>query len=95
MTTSIINEVDDESCKFNKKILFNKSFFLYLDTQFDLITTTLLPFIENACENQTQTPLDEIQDRINVVVPYLVILGKSKKTNHIYIVFLSFDRYYW
>ncbi|CAF3397884.1 unnamed protein product [Rotaria socialis] len=44
-------------------------------TQIDLSTTTLSTFAANRCENQTQSPLDEIQDRINVVVPYLVILG--------------------
>jgi hypothetical protein len=50
---------------------------LNLDTQFQLISTTLSPFNTNTCENQTQSPLDEIEERINVVVPYLVILGTS------------------
>lgn len=50
--------------------------FLFLDTQIDFSTTPLPTFGVYVCENQTQTPLDEIQDRINVVVPYLVILGK-------------------
>ncbi|CAF1300985.1 unnamed protein product [Rotaria sp. Silwood1] len=44
-------------------------------TQIDLITTTLSAYVENVCENQTQSALDEIEDRINVVVPYLVVLG--------------------
>ncbi|CAF2043764.1 unnamed protein product [Rotaria magnacalcarata] len=44
-------------------------------TQVDLSTTTLSTFVVKLCENQTESPLDEIQDRINVVVPYLVILG--------------------
>jgi hypothetical protein len=33
-------------------------------------------FVADVCENQTQSYLDKIEDRINVVVPYLVILGK-------------------
>lgn len=53
----------------------NKLFSFYLDTQLHLLTTTLLPFNSNLCENLTQTRLDEIEDRINVVVPYLVVLG--------------------
>jgi hypothetical protein len=44
-------------------------------TYLALIITTPSTFIENVCENITQSPLIEIEDRINVVVPYLVILG--------------------
>jgi hypothetical protein len=73
------DKIDDQECEFNKNILFNKSFFWYLDTHFDLITTTLSPFIENDCENQTQSSLHEIEDQINIVVPYLVVFGKSKE----------------
>jgi len=76
-TTTTIDKIDDYQCKFNK-IFNNNKKYLYIDTQFDLITTTLSPFIANVCENQTQSPQDEIEDRINVVVPYLVILGKEK-----------------
>lgn len=32
-------------------------------------------YSSNICENQTQSSFDEIEDRINVVVPYLVVLG--------------------
>lgn len=48
------------------------------DTQLDFISTTFSPSIENVCKNLTQTPLDAIEDRINVVVPYLVVLGNKK-----------------
>ncbi|CAF0852864.1 unnamed protein product [Adineta steineri] len=44
-------------------------------TQIDLVTTTLSPIIANICRNQTLSLSDEIENRINVVVPYLVVLG--------------------
>ena len=47
-----------------------------LDTHFDLVATTLIPIIANICQNQSVSSSDEIENRINVVVPYLVILGK-------------------
>ena len=43
---------------------------------FDLVTTTILPMIGNICQNQTTSSSDDIENRINVVVPYLVVLGK-------------------
>ncbi len=49
----------------------------YLDTEYDLITTTISPLIANVCENQTISSSDEIENRINVVVPYLVVLGEG------------------
>jgi hypothetical protein len=51
-------------------------FFLDLDSEIDFLTTTMSTFVANDCENQTQSYLVNIEDRINVVVPYLVILGK-------------------
>jgi hypothetical protein len=51
-------------------------YFFCIDTDFDLVTTTLSPIIANICRNQTISSSDEIENRINVVVPYLVILGK-------------------
>jgi hypothetical protein len=49
---------------------------MYLDTEIDLLTTTLPPNFANVCQNQTLSSSDEIENRINVVVPYLVVLGK-------------------
>lgn len=53
---------------------------LYLDTQIDLVTSTISPSIVNVCQNQTLSPAEEIENRINVVVPYLVVLGKLSST---------------
>ncbi|CAF0748702.1 unnamed protein product [Adineta steineri] len=44
-------------------------------TEIDFLPPTLSTLAESFCENQTQSPLDKLDDRINVVVPYLVILG--------------------
>jgi hypothetical protein len=85
MLTTTTDKIDDRKCRLS--ILFNylniKSFFeniyfllFYLDTDFDLITTTISPIISNVCQNQTISFSDEIENRINVVVPYLVLLGK-------------------
>ncbi len=79
--TTTLHKTDDQNCRFIKSIIEKKTktktdlSLSYLDTPLDLITTTLSPFLADNCENQTQTPLDEIEDRINVVVPYLVVLG--------------------
>lgn len=39
------------------------------------IAMSVSSYSSNICENQTQSSFDEIEDRINVVVPYLVVLG--------------------
>ncbi|CAF3388019.1 unnamed protein product [Rotaria socialis] len=44
-------------------------------TYYDLVTTTLPPISLYACQNETLSSSDEIENRINIVVPYLVILG--------------------
>ncbi|CAF1045834.1 unnamed protein product [Adineta ricciae] len=41
----------------------------------DLFTTTISPILVNVCQNQTLSSSEEIENRINVVVPYLVVLG--------------------
>ncbi|CAF1303901.1 unnamed protein product [Adineta ricciae] len=41
-------------------------------TEIDYVPTT---FPTNVCENQTESSPETIEDRINVVVPYLVVLG--------------------
>lgn len=68
MSTTIIYTIDSLPRKFIEIIFFlNK--WNFSDT------TTPSTFVEDVCQNQTQSPLGEIEDRINVVVPYLVILG--------------------
>jgi hypothetical protein len=88
MSTTTTHKIDDEKCRFfiNILLLFNESIYpgqlnnkeilIYLDAEIDLITTTLSPIIANICQNQTTSSSDEIENRINVVVPYLVVLGK-------------------
>jgi hypothetical protein len=82
MLTTTTYRIDDIQCRLslifnylNKNIIYSK-IFIYLDTEFDLITTTISTIIANVCQNQTISPSDRIENRINVVVPYLVILGK-------------------
>ena len=50
---------------------------VYLDVDSDLFTTTISPVIANVCQNQTLSSSEEIENRINVVVPYLVVLGTN------------------
>lgn len=73
MSTTINHQIDDQKCKLMEIRIGTKQSGSNLDNNYSDFISTLSPFL---CENQTQTPLDEIEDRINVVVPYLVIIGR-------------------